>query len=548
MPTLKQLLEKGELFQYGIDYRKVEAEKQTLSDFEDNGLRVNFGQRFGDLPNFGNLTERLYGNETLRITKQSTALVDDMKANTNANQGLLGGVIGSVTKTVNNFASALGFPVLQIPTRVSDDNRLSLAIKRGDNVMVALSRIKRKQEGNILGKFLKQTAEGTPSQIGRRAIGTAKNMAKNAAKNLLFGNGSGGVNQAQKNTLSLSGESITYGSYYRNKYSYKIRRSGNSELGVYTLLNNFQNKEPDIEDFLFSAEIRDIGQRPNVGSKEKPSESFPKFPQFSVDSITQNIPGKRDKTNRYTDSSNPIMDLRMDIPSGKFNTKYDLINQSSVWSGSTDGGTPPTLEDGTTYDDYDFIPFRFYSVAKEKGVSFKATLSGITETFSPSWESSNFIGNPYSFYTYQSINRKVDFTFLMYSLSATEHKKIWEKVDFLSSLTYPQNIKNNVYVTPPLLKMTMGSMYKNKLGFIESLSYTIDDNTPWEIGYEFNSDDNLVNNGSLRNYKLPKIINVTISYQIIETSSDVVGKKLYAYGGPIASVDVGEGQFGDFEL
>ena len=61
MPTLKELLEQGDSFKYGTDYNKVESEKQTLSNFEDNGLRVNFGQRFGDLPNFGNLTKRLYG-------------------------------------------------------------------------------------------------------------------------------------------------------------------------------------------------------------------------------------------------------------------------------------------------------------------------------------------------------------------------------------------------------------------------------------------------------------------------------------------------------
>jgi hypothetical protein len=522
MPTLKELLEKGESFKYGTDYRKVEAEKQSLSDFEDNGLRVNFGQRFGDLPNFGNLTERLYGTETLRITKQSTALVDDMRAATGGNQGLLGGIIGSVTKEINNFAAGLGIPVLQIPTRVSDDNRLSLAIKRGDNVMVALSRIKRKQEGNILGKFLQQTAEGTPSQVGRRAIGSARNIAKNAAKNLLFGNGQPGENPIVNNTLSLSGESIKYGSDYRKKYSYQLRRSGDSELGIYTILDDIQNEEPGIDDFVLFRQVQDQTQRPNL-------DNFPKFPKFSVDSITQNIPGKRDKTNRYTDSN--VVDLRIDKSQiGKFKTTSDAVNLYGIWEGDSEGNPTEQIVDNKTIDELDFIPLRFYSVGKQKGVSFKATVNGITENFAPSWEASNFIGNPYSFYTYQTIARDLTFSFSIYALSGNEHKKNWEKIDFLSSLVYPQNTTNDVYVTPPLLKMTMGNMYKNKLGFFESLSYTIDDNTPWEIGYQFNDQGRLVDNGDLKDYKLPTIINVSVTYKIIETSSDVVGKKLYPYG------------------
>jgi hypothetical protein len=39
-----------------------------------------------------------------------------------------------------------------------------------------------------------------------------------------------------------------------------------------------------------------------------------------------------------------------------------------------------------------------------------------------------------------------------------------------------------------------------------------------------------VDNGDLKDYKLPTIINVSVTYKIIETSSDVVGKKLYPYG------------------
>ena len=515
--TLRQLLEEGKSFKYGTDYNKVEAETQSLSDFEANGLR----------PNFGNLGTNLYGTETLRITKQSTALVDDMRAATGGNQGLLGGLLNQGTKLVNNFASTLGIPVLQIPTRVSDDNGLSLAIKKGDNIMVELAKIRKKQEGNILGKFLKQTAEGTPSQVGRRAIGSARNIAKNAAKNLLFGNGEGGINEVSKNTLSLSGESITYGSDYRKRYSYQVRRSGDSELGIYTLLNDIQDGESGIDEFVLFKGIQDLTQKPNPQN----TDVFPEFPQFSVDSITQNIPGKRDKTNKYTDVGNfntnlPYILETKDGSDGKFRTKSDTINLSDLY----------TDENDTSLDDYDFIPLRFYSVAKQQGVAFKATVNGLSENFSPTWEGSNFIGNPYPFYTFSGVDRDLTFSFSVYALNSQELIKCWEKLDFLTSFVYPQNQNPfQVYTIAPLSKITIGNMYKNKLGFIESLSYTIDDNTPWEIGLDVEKDNNnritsIKNNGTMKNYKLPTIVNVAVSYQILETAKDVAGKKLYPYG------------------
>jgi hypothetical protein len=50
-------------------------------------------------------------------------------------------------------------------------------------------------------------------------------------------------------------------------------------------------------------------------------------------------------------------------------------------------------------------------------------------------------------------------------------------------------------------------MYNAKEGFIESLSYTIDDNTPWEIGLDADT----------KNWKLPKIIDVNITIKMVET-------------------------------
>jgi hypothetical protein len=82
-------------------------------------------------------------------------------------------------------------------------------------------------------------------------------------------------------------------------------------------------------------------------------------------------------------------------------------------------------------------------------------------------------------------------------------------------------------------------LYREKECFIENMSYNIDDNYPWEIGLE---------SKDLQNYRLPKIVEVTITLKFIEAKSNthnyvintttnkveptLLGGKLYSYSTP----------------
>lgn len=524
MPTLKELLEKGESFKYGTDYRKVESDKDTLLEFETQGIRPKFTIR----------QPLLYGTQTLRITRRSTNILDDMKENRN-NQGGEGGLltnfISDAKDTLNDFASTLGIPTLQIPTRVSDE--LKESPQSTEKLLETLAEIRKSGEGKLLGQFLKQNAQGTPKQIGRQAIGGGLSLAKSELRNAVFGVG-GEPNLSPTAEDTINSKNYLGRTNYSNLklYSKTIEKRGLGVFdgdggGLYTVLDTIQDRPSLYNDFLNSKNNDTSYANPQSKQVEP---NFPSFPEFSPNLITQNIPAKIDKT--YTKSNSKIQEVRIDKDKiGKFRTKSDFVNLYGVWDGDGDGNPTEQIVDNKTIDDLDFVPLRFLSVAKNKGVSFKATVNGISENFSPAWEGSNFLGNPYTFYTYQTMDRDLTFSFSVYALSSEEHKSNWEKLDFLTSLVYPQNTNiNDVYVTPPLVKVTMGNMYKNKLGFIESLSYTIDDNTPWEIGYTLQENGTVSESGDMKNYKLPRIINVAVSYQIIETSSDVVGKKLYPYG------------------
>jgi hypothetical protein len=147
------------------------------------------------------------------------------------------------------------------------------------------------------------------------------------------------------------------------------------------------------------------------------------------------------------------------------------------------------------------------------------------------------LGNPFSYYTYSGIERSVTFTFKVFSLNANEHKQAWEKINFLTGLVYPANgigVSGNVFITPPFLKLTLGDMFKNAEGFIETLSYNVEDAYPWEIGFDIDR------TSDVENYKLPRILSVDVTYKFLDTMGDsysigedgtFLANRFYSFGG-----------------
>jgi hypothetical protein len=112
---------------------------------------------------------------------------------------------------------------------------------------------------------------------------------------------------------------------------------------------------------------------------------------------------------------------------------------------------------------------------------FRATLNGITDNWSPSWNNVKYPGNPYPVYMYESFERTVSFNFKVYAMAEPELKTVYEKLQALSNYTLP-NIGGQYY-TGQLIKIKIGSII-DKNGFITSLTYTVPDEISWDIAHE----------------------------------------------------------------
>ena len=221
-------------------------------------------------------------------------------------------------------------------------------------------------------------------------------------------------------------------------------------------------------------------------------------------------------------------------------------------------GTSAVDIDKKSFDDWDFVALKFYSEYNGKTLQFRCTINDLQETFTPSWEPNKFIGNPFSSYTYGGIERSLTFKFKVFSMSLVEHQKAWRRLNALAGMVYPQGYKGEVNaVAPPIIALTLGSMYNKRNCFIESMTFSVDENTPWEIGHNGQLLDGQIaasdwkNNGGIVGYAynfdpkvspkdwvLPMIVDVDITVKFIESKSTVYntayenGHTLYDYLNP----------------
>tara|TARA_Y100000593_G_scaffold90314_1_gene176468 strand:- start:927 stop:2792 length:1866 start_codon:yes stop_codon:yes gene_type:complete len=173
-----------------------------------------------------------------------------------------------------------------------------------------------------------------------------------------------------------------------------------------------------------------------------------------------------------------------------------------------------------SYDQLDWIPFKFYDEVAKKHIVFRALLSGITDTFSPEYASERYIGRPDSVHVYQGTNREISFTFDVYPKSDSELPVLWTKLDKLSGLTYPHwtppDASGGRGMISPYTKLTIGDMYKEAPGYISSLTYTVQDNGTWEVDFA----------------KLPKYIQVACTFIYIGNRRLEAGENTKNYDVP----------------
>ena len=501
---------------------------ETLLEEEVVGVRIIRGLS----------TPVIYGNELGRLTLRTTPMLDAMK---NATFGELsdGGLIGGkITKLRDDINSKLGIPTGATPTFVVSKlmagglvgtEMINLGLTQ--DRMNDLAAILKSAEGSLLGKLLKDGGGGNLKTIGKQALGSAIKLGKQLIRKKLFGDG-------ERTGLKIKGTPLSNGSVTG------FTQESADFFQIYTTNYGFDknaipsttpiDKRLDAKGARYSDTIKPEADTP----KERNDLSLKQ--QLDIEPIKfTDEPERMGKFSfkggmiEYSKENNLETDAR------GFYTISDTINKEGVYT-----GTEKVLGNGKTLDEIDFVPLKFYSIHLGKTVQFRCTVTGLSESFSPSWDSYKFLGNPFNNYTYSGIERTVTFNFKVYSLDAIEHKVAWDKLNFLTGLVYPQGYdSDSTALIPPFIKFTLGDLFKNKEAFIESLSYTYDDNTPWNITKKETTYAQKVaasaggafgiNAGSqpidMKGYNLPTIVDVSTTIKFLESRGKTGGRKFFNF-------------------
>ena len=159
----------------------------------------------------------------------------------------------------------------------------------------------------------------------------------------------------------------------------------------------------------------------------------------------------------------------------------------------------------------DGMPFYFKDLRDDTYIFFRAYIDGLTENISPSWAPTNYLGRSEPVYVYERSERDISFNLKLFAQTPSELDSIYQKMNRLTSLCYPQYAKDTVgdasakqRMKPPLTKFRLGELFgheNNELtGFIKSISYTFPQESPWE---------------TKQGKRVPKYVQVAISYQVI---------------------------------
>lgn len=482
MATILDLFKNKGSYKYGTVYSNVKADKQnrTTIDIFSGGVRQTSGADFNN--------PRIYGNEATRISLRSTPSVEDQKAATGGEggdggllgkglSGLTGGKVNSFNDVRDKVNKLLGIPQNLYPTKIVTNSKFIKGEEQ--DTIITLAEIRNDAKGSLLGQFLKDTGGGNFRTIGKQALGNGIGKVKDGLRSTLVGQPQTIGELTGEKAATYYGSAQSYTKVLKDNRDYKKEGGPADEftgidISLVSPVSGLNRKDQDGRFGLTEYAFRD----PN-NSSGRVQEYSPVEPYTGV-------------------SGDPQSATLEDRGIGGLGVRINGLGPSDEY----------TKDQASKLD---LITFWVSSLDSSKPVFFQTLITGLTETVSPSWSGEKFVGNPYSFYKYEGVERSISFGLQIYCMNPLELATSWEKIEWLSSKAYPRISKK--LVIPPLIKFRLGDIYREKIGFIESLSYTIPDNANWETDIE--------------GLKLPKFIDASITIKFIENVG--AESSLYSY-------------------
>jgi hypothetical protein len=262
------------------------------------------------------------------------------------------------------------------------------------------------------------------------------------------------------------------------------------------------------------ATVANLGISALKGLKDKnPSRGLPYGDKYQNTINGKELKDTKTFSNHFTkygDNKDPLVKVIGEVTERKENqlTRWDTANSYVL---NTESLLEAELsKKQTEYELQNQVWVTFKKYGNSEIVPFTGTISSITEDVTPEWTNFRYLGSPFKSYRYLGVERNLNFELKLYYTEEKEKNVMIKKINYLKSLAFPyEQISQMSYkkdttsqkstdtisrgdgepkptnettqyaFSPNLVYLSIGDLYKNMFGFIETLSFSIDDVTSW---------------------------------------------------------------------
>ncbi len=146
---------------------------------------------------------------------------------------------------------------------------------------------------------------------------------------------------------------------------------------------------------------------------------------------------------------------------------------------------------------------------KSTYLHFRAYINGFTDNYAATWNDTQYVGRGNVFKSYGGFTRDIQMGFVVMATSKAELIPMFTKLNFLASTLAPDYTESG-FMRGNMVRMTVGGYLYEVPGVLTTLTYTIPDDSTWEIaiGTDGNTDETVK--------ELPHRIEVSLGFTPVE--------------------------------
>ncbi len=245
--------------------------------------------------------------------------------------------------------------------------------------------------------------------------------------------------------------------------------------------------------------------------KELQSDSTNSFISDSPDYLTKNIEQRLNQGNPGARTAN-----RKDYSKGRPDNERGMDQINSLYLYKSSAVTTDKRKN-------DIVKFRIATIdnddpSQKVFAHFRAFINSFTDSMNAQWNDFRYIGRGENFYNYQGFTNTINMSFTVVAQSIQELSIMYQKLNYLKSTLAP-DYSTEGYMRGNIHQLTLGGYFYETPGIINSLTYTIPNDTTWEIGIPSNNQEIEAEGGiTFRNpevKELPHRIEVSMDFKPI---------------------------------